>query len=44
MCFYNNLGMVTVEISSRQVKEYYKLLGAKVPGHVETEQFRKDIL
>lgn len=44
MCFYNNSGMVTVEISSRQVKEYYKLLGAKVPGHVETEQFRKDIL
>jgi hypothetical protein len=26
------------------VKDYYKLLGVEVPGHVKVDQFRKDIL
>lgn len=44
MCFCNNAGMVTIETPSRQVKDYYKLLGVEVPGHVKVDQFRKDIL
>lgn len=44
MCFRNNSGMVTVETPSRQVKDYYKMIGIDVPAHVEVKQFRKDVL
>lgn len=44
MCFRNNSGMVTVETPSRQVKEYYKLIGVSIPAHVKVDQFKKDIL
>lgn len=44
MCFRNNNGMVTVETPSRQVKDYYKMIGIDVPAHVEVKQFRRDVL
>lgn len=44
MCFRNSSGMVTVETPSRQVKDYYSLLGIEVPAHVEVEKFKKNNL
>ena len=41
MCFRNDRGTVTVETPCKQVKEYYKLLGLKVPAHVNVEDFKK---
>ena len=44
MCFRNHSGMVTVETPSRQVKDYYKIIGTEVPAHVKVDDFRKDVL
>lgn len=44
MCFRNNSGMVTVETPSKQVKNYYQLLGLEVPAHVEINNFKKIVL
>ena len=44
MCFRNNSGMVTVETPSRQVKDYYRMIGVEVPAHVDVKDFRGDVL
>lgn len=44
MCFRNNSGMVTVETPSRQVKDYYRMIGVEVPAHVDVKDFRGDAL
>ena len=43
MCCRKKDGTVTVETPCKQVKEYYKLLGLKVPAHVKDDLCRKDI-
>ena len=44
MCFRNKSGLVTVETPSKQVREYYDLLGLQVPAHVDVNGFMKDVL
>lgn len=44
MCFRNNKGIVTVETPSKQVKEYYKLLHAEVPAHVDLGKYIQTIM
>ncbi len=44
MCLKDRNGMVTVETPSKQVKDYYKMLGIEVPAHVEVNSFREQNL
>ena len=43
MCCRRKDGTVTVETPSKQVKEYYKLIGITVPAHVKEGAFREGI-
>ena len=43
MCCRKMDGTVTVETPSKQVKEYYKLIGLSVPAHVKENSCRKEI-
>lgn len=43
MCFRNDSGMVTVETPSKQVKNYYGLLGTAVPAHVKLTTYGKQL-
>lgn len=43
MCFNNRQGIVTVETPNKQVKQYYKLSGIKIPAHIKVEAYRKSI-
>ena len=36
-------GTITVETPSKQVKEYYGLLGLSVPAHVKEDNCKKEI-
>ena len=43
MCCRRKDGTITVETPTKQVKEYYKLLGFSVPAHVKEHMYRIDI-
>ena len=43
MCSNNRQDIVTVETPSKQVKQYYKLSGVKIPAHIKVEAYRKSI-
>jgi len=44
MCFRNASGIVTVETSNKQVKEYNSLFGIDVPAHVKLLTFTKEVM
>lgn len=44
MCYRNRHGIVTVETPSKQMKEYYRLLGIDVPAHVDLNKFTASIM
>ena len=44
MCFRNGSGTVTVEVPSKQVKQYYTMLGTKVPSHVKLPEFISEVM
>lgn len=43
-CYTNADGRVVVETPSRQVREYYKALGVKVPSSIDVREFDRDVL
>ena len=43
MCSLNKQGDVKVETPNKQVKQYYKLSGIRVPGHVKVEKYKSDL-
>ena len=43
MCLRNGSGMITVETPSKQVKNYYGLIGTTIPTHVNLTSFGKQI-
>ena len=44
MCFRNKSGIVTVETPNKQVKQYYSMLGVKVPSHVKLPVFIDEVM
>ena len=44
MCFRNGSGIVTVETPSKQVKQFYTILGTKVPSHVKLQEFISGVM
>ena len=44
MCFRNESGIVTVETPNKQVKQYYSMLGIKVPAHVKLPTFINELM
>lgn len=44
MCFRNASGIVTVETPNKQVRQYYSMLGLKVPAHVKLPAFIDEVM
>ena len=44
MCFRNKSGIVTVETPNKQVKQYYSMLGVKVPSLVKLPVFIDEVM
>lgn len=43
MCFKGKNEEITVETPSRQVKEFYKLLGISIPSHIRISEIKREL-